>query len=473
MQPSTFRVFLSRPPLAVIPMHPSHVLRRAAPAALLATFAAAPAARAQSPAAGALDAEIGRAVTAVLPKVVAWRRDIHEHPELGNRETRTAALVAEHLRKLGMEVRTGVATTGVVAVLKGGKPGPVVALRADMDALPVTEQVSLPFASKVKTTYNGQEVGVMHACGHDMHVAMLMGAAEVLAGMKAQLPGTVKFIFQPAEEGPPGNEKGGAIEMMAQGALANPKPDAIFGLHVGVTAAEAGHLTYKPLGFMAAADFYTVTVRGKQVHGATPWAGVDPIVVGAQIVTGLQTIVSRQMDLTNSPVVVTVGAFQGGVRNNIIPDSVVMMGTIRTFDPAMRKDVQMRVKRTAEQIAAASGATATVDIVERTPVTSNDPALTDRMVASLQRVAGPQNVTLGRPVTGAEDFGYFAEQVPGLFVFLGVRPKGSPESAFVSNHSPKFFADEAALPNGVKALVTLATDFLAQPKPAGRATSTR
>ncbi|MGZ8376618.1 MAG: amidohydrolase [Gemmatirosa sp.] len=446
---------------------------RAAPAALLATFAA-PAARAQAPAAaGPLDAEIGRAVAAVMPKVVAWRRDIHQHPELGNRETRTAALVAEHLRKLGMEVRTGVATTGVVAVLKGGRPGPVVALRADMDALPVTEQVDLPFASKVRTTYNGQDVGVMHACGHDMHVAMLLGAAEVLAGMKAQLPGTVKFIFQPAEEGPPGDEKGGAIEMMAQGALANPKPDAIFGLHVGVTPAEAGHITYKPLGFMAAADFYTVTVKGKQVHGATPWAGVDPIVVGAQIVTGLQTVVSRQMDLTNSPVVLTVGAFQGGVRNNIIPDSIVMLGTIRTFDPAMRKDVQMRLKRTAEQIAAASGATAVVKVQERTPVTSNDPALTERMVASLQRAVGAPNVSLGRPVTGAEDFGYFAEQVPGLFVFLGVRPKGSPESAFVSNHSPRFFADEAAMPNGVKALVTLATDFLAQPRGAARTSSLR
>jgi amidohydrolase len=427
---------------------------------------AAPAAGAQS-----MDAEIQRAVQGVMPKVVTWRRDIHANPELGNRETRTAALVAEHLRKLGMEVRTGVATTGVVALLKGGRPGPVVALRADMDALPVTEQVDLPFASKVRTTYNGQEVGVMHACGHDLHVAMLMGAAEVLAGMKDRLPGTVKFIFQPAEEGPPAGEKGGAIEMMAQGALANPKPDAIFGLHVGITPAEAGHVTYKPLGFMAAADFYTITVRGRQVHGATPWAGVDPIVVGAQIVNGLQTIVSRQLDLTNAPAVVTVGSFQGGVRNNIIPDSVVMLGTIRTFDAAMRKDVHARVKRTAEQIAGAMGATAVVDIQERTPVTSNDPALTERMVGTLRRALGERNVSLGRPVTGAEDFGYFAEQVPGLFLFLGVRPKGSPESAFVSNHSPKFFADESAMPNGVTALVTLATDFLAGP--GARTTSTR
>ena len=428
--------------------------------AVAATLLGAPAAALAQPAAP-LDAEIARRLDGVMPKVVTWRRDLHQHPELSNRETRTAALVADHLRKLGLEVKTGVATTGVVAVLKGGRPGPVVALRADMDALPVTEQVDLPFASKVRTTYNGQDVGVMHACGHDMHVAMLMGAAEVLAGMRAQIPGTIKFIFQPAEEGPPAGEKGGAIQMIAEGVLRDPKPDAIFGIHVGVTPHEAGHLSYKPLGFMAAADFYQITVRGRQVHGATPWAGVDPVVVGAQIVNGIQTIVARQMDLTNSPVVVTVGSFNGGVRNNIIPDSVVMLGTIRTFDPAMRRDVQMRLKRTAEQIAASAGATAEVKIDERTPVTSNDPALTERMVASLRRAAGAPNVSLARPVTGAEDFGYFAEQVPGLFVFLGVRPKGSPESAFVSNHSPKFFADEAALPVGVKALVTLATDFLA------------
>jgi amidohydrolase len=329
-----------------------------------------------------------------------------------------------------------------------------------MDALPVTEQVDLPFASKVTTTYNGQTVGVMHACGHDLHVAMLMGAAEVLAGMKAELPGTVVFIFQPAEEGPPAGETGGAMDMIKAGVLDNPKVDAVFGLHVGVTSAEAGHLSYKPLGMMAAADFFSVTVRGKQTHGATPWAGVDPVVVGSQIVQGLQTVVSRQTDLTLAPAVVTVGAFNAGVRNNIIPDSAVLLGTIRTFDPAMRRDVQMRVRRTAEQIAASGGATATVTIDERTPVTANHPALTARMVASLRRAAGPAGVSETRPVTGAEDFGYFAERVPGLFVFVGVRPKGSPESAFVSNHSPKFFADEAALPVGTRALVALATDFL-------------
>lgn len=408
----------------------------------------------------ALDAEINQRVTAVMPKVVSWRRDIHEHPELSNREVRTSKLVADHLRALGLEVKTGVATNGVVAILRGGKPGPVVALRADMDALPVTEQVNLPFKSVAKTTYNGQEVGVMHACGHDMHTSMLMGVAEVLAGMKDKLPGTVKFIFQGAEEGPPAGEKGGAKQMLLEGAFANPKPDAVFGLHVGITPAEAGHLTYKPLGFMAAADFFTIIVRGKQVHGATPWAGVDPIVVTSQIALGLQTVVSRQMDLTNAPVVLTIGAINGGIRNNIIPDSVVMIGTIRTFDPAMRKDVQARMKATAEHIAMASGATAQVIVEERTPVTSNDPALTERMAGTLRRVAGAANVTVGRPVTGSEDFGYMAQEAPGLFVFLGVRPKGSPESTFVSNHSPLFFADEAALPVGVKTMVALATDYL-------------
>ena len=434
--------------------------RRSAPL-LLAALAAIPAAApAQS-----LDAEIARRVDQVMPKVVAWRRDLHQHPELSNRETRTAGVVAQELRRLGLEVQTGVARTGVVAVLRGGRPGPVVALRADMDALPVTEQVDLPFKSTVRTTYNGQEVGVMHACGHDMHVAMLLGAAEVLAGMRAQLPGTVKFIFQPAEEGPPDNEPGGAPLMIREGVLEGPRPDAIFGLHVGVTAEEVGRVTYKPLGFMAAADFYSITVRGRQAHGATPWNGVDPIVVGSQIVAGLQTVVSRQVDLTTAPVVVTVGGFNGGVRNNIIPDSAVLIGTIRTFDPAMRKDVQARVRRTAEQIAASAGATATVDIVERTPVTSNDPALTERMVGSLRRAAGAQNVALGRPVTGAEDFGYYAEKVPGLFVFLGVRPKGVPPERFVLNHSPQFFADEGAMPTGVRTLVTLATDFLASPAP--------
>jgi amidohydrolase len=317
-----------------IPSFPARPLGRALVPCAAALLAAPPAhAQGRAPADTARDAAIARRVDAVLPKVVAWRRDLHQHPELGNRETRTGALVAAHLRALGLEVRTGVAKTGVVGVLRGGRPGRTVALRADMDALPVTEQVALPFASKVQTDYNGQRVGVMHACGHDMHVAMLMGAAEVLAGMRAELPGTVVFLFQPAEEGPPAGETGGAMDMIKAGVLDRPKVDAAFGLHVGVTPAEAGHLSYRPAGMMAAADFFSVTVRGRQVHGATPWAGVDPVVVGAQIVQGLQTIVSRQSDLTLAPVVVTVGAFNAGVRNNIVPDSAVMLGTIRTFDP--------------------------------------------------------------------------------------------------------------------------------------------
>ena len=411
-------------------------------------------------AAQSLDAEIGRRAEQVMPKVVAWRRDFHQNPELSNQEKRTAGVVAAELRRLGLEVRTGVGGTGVVAVLKGARPGPTVALRADMDALPVTEQVDVPFRSTVRTTYNGQDVGVMHACGHDMHTAMLLGAANVLTGMKAQLPGTVVFIFQPNEEGDPGKPTG-AKAMMAQGALDAPKPDAIFGLHVGITPAEAGHLTYRTNGFMAAADFFRVTVRGRQTHGSTPWNGVDPVVAASSILMGLQTVVSRQMNLTVGPAVVTVGSFVGGVRNNIIPDSAVMLGTIRTFDPAMRTDIHARVRRTAELIAQSQGATAKVDIEEMTPVTANDPALTERMVGTLRRVAGEQNVSVGAPVTGAEDFGYYAEKVPGMFVFLGVRPKGSPASAFVSNHSPKFFADEAAMPTGVRALASLAADYLA------------
>jgi amidohydrolase len=394
-----------------------------------------------------------------MPKVVAWRRDFHEHPELSNHEVRTAGVVAAHLKALGMEVRTGVGGTGVVGILRGGRPGKIVALRADMDALPVVEQVDLPFKSTVRTTYNGQDVGVMHACGHDMHTAMLMGAAEVLSSMRAQIPGTVMFVFQPDEEGEAGKPQG-AQAMLADGVFAKEKPDAIFGLHVGITPAEAGTLTYRANGFMAASDFFRIVVHGRQTHGATPWDGVDPVVASAAIVNGLQTIVSRQAKLTVGPAVVTVGALNAGVRNNIIPDSAVLLGTVRTFDPAMRDDIGKRLERTAKLVAESQGATADVSIQRMTPVTANDAALTARMVPTLVRVAGASNVREGLPVTGAEDFGYFAEQVPALFVFLGVRPKGSPESAFVSNHSPKFFADEAAMPTGVRTLVALATDFL-------------
>ena len=419
-------------------------------------------------------AEVDRRARLVEPKVVAWRRDLHEHPELGNGEVRTAKLVADHLRSLGLDVRTGVAKTGVVATLRGGRPGPTVALRADMDALPVAEQVDVPFRSKVRTTFNGQEVGVMHACGHDLHTAMLMGAAEVLAGMRAQLPGSVQFIFQPAEEGPPQGEEGGAKLMLEEGIWAREKPAAIFGLHVGVLPNPVGHLSYRPLGAMASADVMRVVVRGRQTHGAAPWAGVDPIVLSAQIILGLQTIVSRQSDLTSSPAVVTVGSLHGGIRQNIIPDSVVMLGTVRTFDMAMRDDIHARIKRTAEMIAGSAGATAEVSFVNNAPVTSNDPALAERMLPTLERVAGKGNVSVAKQTTTAEDFGFFQEQVPGLFVFLGVAPKGAKPADIAPNHSPRFYADEGALPVGVRTLAQLAVDFLggqgAKPRPASGGT---
>jgi amidohydrolase len=405
--------------------------------------------------------EIEARLPQVMPKVIAWRRDIHQHPELGNREVRTAKLVADHLRALGIEVRTGVAHTGVVGVLRGGKPGPVVALRADMDALPVTEQVDLPFKSTARAEYNGQQVGVMHACGHDNHVAILMGVAEILAGMKATLPGTVKFIFQPAEEGPPAGEEGGAPMMVKEGALDNPRPSAIFGLHVW--PGPLGGLHYRPAGMMAAPDGLTIVVKGRQTHGAVPWGGVDPIVVGAQIVLGLQTITSRQIDVTAAPAIVTIGSFQGGNRGNIIPDSVVMVGTIRTFDEAQRKDIHERVRRTVTNIAAASGATATVSIPAGGMLTYNDPALTEHMVPTLKRTAGEGGLQITVPITGSEDFPAFTQSIPGLFFFLGVLPKGQDPATAPRNHSPFFFADEAALPTGVRAMANLAVDYLRAP----------
>jgi len=402
--------------------------------------------------------DVDRRVTEVMPKVIAWRRDIHANPELSNREVRTAALVAQHLRSLGLEVRTGVAHTGVVGVLRGGRPGPVVALRADMDALPVTEAVDLPFASKVRSTYNGQDVGVMHACGHDAHVAMLMGAAEVLAGMRRELQGTVTFIFQPAEEGAPAGEGGGAQMMITEGVLDNPKPAAIFGLHV--FPYPTGEIRYRPEGTMASADVLRIVVRGRQTHGAVPWGGIDPIVTASQIVLGLQTITSRQIDLTAAPAIVTIGAINGGIRYNIIPDSVVLVGTIRTFDPAMQRDIHARVRRTAESIAQAAGATAEVTIELTAPVTYNDPALTARMLPTLERVAGAGNVRLAPPLTTAEDFSRYQERIPGLFFFLGITPRDADPRTVAANHSPRFFVDEAALPLGTRALVRLAMDYL-------------
>ena len=406
----------------------------------------------------ALHARIDKQAEIVLPKVVAWRRDIHQHPELGNREMRTGNIVAEHLRSLGLDVQTGVAHTGVVAILKGGKPGPVVALRADMDALPVTEEVDVPFKSTARATFNGREVGVMHACGHDMHTAILMGAAEVLAGLRSDLAGTVKFIFQPAEEGAPEGEEGGAEMMVREGTLENPKVEAVFGLHV--FPFETGSIVFRPGGLMAASDTFRITVRGRQTHGALPWAGVDPIVVSAEIILGLQTIVSRQSDLTAGPAVITVGSIEGGNRSNIIPDEVRLTGTIRTFDARMRSSIQARVQTTAEHIAASAGATATVQISEGNPVTYNDPELTERMAPSLKRVAAGPFIPNGRPNTASEDFAVYQQKIPGLYFFLGITPKGANPATVAPNHSPRFAPDEGALITGVRALASLAVDYL-------------
>jgi amidohydrolase len=405
-----------------------------------------------------LNALVADRIAGVMPKVIEWRRDIHQHPELSNREVRTAGIVAAHLKALGMDVRTGVAKTGVIGVLKGGRPGKVVALRADMDALPVTEQTDLPFRSTARSTYNGQDVGVMHACGHDAHVAMLMGVAEALAGVRAQLPGTVKFIFQPAEEGPPSGETGGAQVMVAEGALENPAVDAVFGLHV--MPLEHGTLWTRSGGLMASSDTVRIIVRGKQTHGAAPWDGVDPVVVSAQIITALQTVVSRQTDLTAAPAVVTIGRINGGVRFNIIPDSVVMEGTIRALDRAVQRDLHARVKRTAESIAASAGATAEVSFeIDTAPITYNDPSLTARMTPTLRRVSD-QRLFEARPRTLAEDFSRFQEKVPGMFFYLGVNRPGADAATVAANHSPMFYVDEGALPVGVRAMAALAVDFL-------------
>lgn len=400
-------------------------------------------------------AAVAERIETVMPKVVAWRRDIHQHPELANREFRTAALVAGHLQELGMEVQTDIAHTGVVGILRGGQPGPVVALRADMDALPVVEQTDVPFASRVRSEYMGQEVGVMHACGHDLHVAILMGVAEVLGDMRAQLPGTVMFIFQPAEEGAPPGEEGGAELMLREGLFDEVRPDAIFGLHV--VPAPVGTIGWRSGGIMASSDRFTIKVRGKQTHGAVPWGGVDPIVVAAQIILGLQTIPSRQLDATLTPSIVTVGAIRGGVRHNIIPDEVNMTGTLRTFDPDTQRQIHDRVTRTAQSIAASAGARADVEIFLGYPVTYNDPELTRRMLPTLGRVAGPGLVETPR-ATGAEDFSFYQKEVPGMFFFVGI---ASDDPAKVHpNHSPLFYADERGLPIGVTAMTALALDFL-------------
>jgi amidohydrolase len=392
-------------------------------------------------------------------KVIQWRRHIHQHPELSNREVKTAALVADHLRSLGMEVKTGVAKTGVIGILKGGKPGAVIALRADMDALPVTERNDLPFASKETAVFNDKETGVMHACGHDAHVAILMGVAEVLTKYKSELKGTVKFIFQPAEEGPPAGEEGGADLMIEEGALENPKVDAIFGLHVR-SISPLGKIEYKPLGFMAASDWFTIKVYGKQSHGAAPWLGVDPVVVSAQIINSLQTIVSRQLQLTKEAAVVSIGRINAGVRENIIPETLEMSGTIRTFDREMQKQVHDRIKLIATKIAESAGARAEVTIDSKTPVTYNDAALSELAAKSLQRVAGAENVLRINPDTGAEDFAYYQQKIPGFFFFVGACPPGVDHTKAPSHHTPDFMMDERSMLTGMKALVNITFDYL-------------
>lgn len=395
-------------------------------------------------------------------RVLAWRRDIHQHPELGNRETRTAKLIADHLRKLGLQPKTGVAHTGVTAVLKGGKPGPRIALRADIDALPVTERNALPFASKATTTFRGETVGVMHACGHDAHTSILMGVAEALVAMKAELPGEVLFVFQPAEEGPPDGERGGAPLMLEQGLFADFKPDAVFGLHVFSTL-NAGQIGVRAGATMAASDRFELTVKGRQTHGSRPWGGVDPILATAQIIGNAQAIVSRQMDISKQPVVVTFGAIKGGVRHNIIPDQVQTIGTLRTFDEGMRQDVFARLKNLAEHIAAAHGATVEAKIpleAEGNPVTYNDPTLTARMRPSLEKIAGAQNVIDMPLVMGSEDFSYYAKRAPAMFFFVGATPKGQDALKAPSNHSPEFFLDESALQLGTRAMLQVALDYL-------------
>ncbi|WP_374758072.1 amidohydrolase [Fibrella forsythiae] len=408
-----------------------------------------------------IKSQIDKLATSVEGKVVKWRRDFHQNPELGNRETRTAGIIAAHLHALGIEVQTGVGKTGVVGILKGGKPGPVVALRADMDGLPVTERVDLPFKSMVTTEYNNQQTGVMHACGHDTHVAMLMGAAEVLASMKSELKGTVKFIFQPAEEGAPVGEEGGAQLMVKEGVLENPKVDAIFGLHIN-SQTEVGTIKYRPGATMAAVDQYAIKIRGKQTHGAAPWSGVDPIVTGAQVIMGLQTIVSRNVVLTDNAAVVTVGAFHSGIRQNIIPEESNMIGTIRTFSPEAQQLVHRRINEIASGIATSAGAKADVKIDIMYPVTYNDPALTDKMVPTLEAMAGKDNIKLTPAQTGAEDFSFYQQKVPGFFYFLGGMTKGKKVADAAPHHTPDFQIDESCFTLGVRSLCHLTVDYMEQ-----------
>jgi len=405
--------------------------------------------------------KMDKMVDNIESKVIEWRRDFHKNPELSNREFKTAEKVAAHLKSLDIEVQTGVAHTGVVGILRGKKSGKVVALRADMDGLPVTERVDLPYTSKATSTYNGKEMGVMHACGHDTHVAILMGVAEVLSKNRDKINGTVKFIFQPAEEGAPAGEEGGAKLMIKEGVLENPKVDAIFGLHIS-SGTHVGNINYKPGGAMAAAQRFVINVKGKQAHGSRPWQSVDPIVASAQIITALQTIVSRETELTKEAAVITVGMINAGIRNNIIPESAEMIGTIRTLDYAMQKKLNDRMKEMVPAIAKAYGAEATIDINSGAAITYNDEALVAKMLPTIQRVAGKKNVHLVDAITGAEDFSFFQEKVPGFYFFLGGTPLNIAQKDAPSHHTPDFFVDDSGLKLGVKTMLNLTLDYLNQ-----------
>jgi amidohydrolase len=394
----------------------------------------------------------------VNDSVIAWRRHLHQYPELSNRETNTMNYIVSKLQGLGLEIKAPFAKTGVVAILKGGKPGPVIALRADIDALPVIERVNIPFASKLTSEYGGQKVGVMHACGHDTHTAILLGTANALAKVKKDVPGTIVFLFQPAEEGPPGNEEGGAPLMIKEGALSNPKVEAVFGLHIS-SGTEIGTIKYHSGSFMASSDWFTIKVKGKQTHGSMPWGGIDPIVVATQIITGLQTIVSRQEDLTKAPAVITVGKITSGVRANIIPEELNMEGTIRTLDSKMQKEIHEKIKLTATKIAEASGATAEVFIDTKTLVTYNDPALVKMMLPSLETAAGKANVSESTWTTGAEDFSFYGEVAPSFFFNLGGMPAGMDPKNAAPHHTPDFFIDDSKLDVGVKAFCNMVFDY--------------
>ena len=408
--------------------------------------------------ASSINTQLEQATQSVSEKVITWRRHLHQYPELSNREFETAKYITNHLKSLGLEVQTGVAHTGVVAKLSGGKKGPLIALRADMDALPVTEQVDLPFASKQTSTYRGNEVGVMHACGHDTHVAILMAVAESLVKIKEQLAGEVLFVFQPAEEGAPEGEEGGAELMLKEG-LFKQKPEAVFGLHV-TSSLNTGQIGFREGPLMASEDSFTINVTGRQTHGSRPWNGVDPIVASSQIIMATQTIASRQVDVTKAPSVISFGAINGGIRSNIIPDNVELIGTIRTFDQTMRADIKKRLAKTAELVAESAGAKADVHIDHGYPVTVNNIALTQKMTPTLARIAGADNIITTDLITGAEDFSYYALETPGLFYFLGVTPKDQNAKTAPSNHSPQFYVDESALQLGVESLSQLVVDYL-------------